>query len=350
METWEIVLILILATIALIVLGNPSSTLNLIDLLDNSIFQLSIIGLTLAVATVSPAVSVVAIATIVVVYYMRNLIKIQMVDVVDVVDVHEEPRLNMREEITTVETKTTTHQVEISDHNHAECGKAQAEAVAQAKAEVQAQAGGAAPAAEEGRNVNTKVEDKVVVEDALKEHEDRAPVMSVQQFKIPATAPFEEVRNNYQDTFPNPRSSGEGFQADSTDPQAETRGPAPQAGTPTYQPAKSGNVFSVDTNIFTRATPPPQGFNEPGAEPTFRPYEDAAGQFGIAETRPYSNPQKYETADFIPGDDMGSNNYVQHGLSIDDKITNLRNGIVASTAPPPNFDAISPVWASQPAR
>jgi hypothetical protein len=39
---------------------------------------------------------------------------------------------------------------------------------------------------------------------------------------------------------------------------------------------------------------------------------------------------------------MGDNANSQFGVSIDDKITNLRNGIVVGNDPPPNFDVVDP--------
>jgi hypothetical protein len=328
METWEIVFILVLVTIALIVLANHNVSLGFIQILDNSLFQLAIVGLTLAVAVASPAVAIVAIATIVIVYYVRNLIKVQLINVGDVSPMiveeesnsnstnQNEPRIIV-EETHTVET--TTKHVEVSN---GEC------------------------------KTNTKDEDEEVVEAALKEHEDRVTLSSSnmfgKNFKIPAPAPVEDAKPLDQEDFPNPRST-EGFQADSTDPLAETRGVAPQAGTASYLP-NGRNTFADDANIFTPGSAIPDGFNEAGAEPTFRPYSKSDGQYGIAERRPYSNLEKYESADYMPGKEMGDNTYSQFGVSIDDKITNLRNGIVVGTAPPPNFDEVVPQPASKPIR
>jgi len=324
METWEIVLILVLVTIALIVLANHNVSLGFIHLLDNSLFQLAIVGLTLAVAVASPAVGIVAIATIVIVYYVRNLIKIQLINVneaqppmiVEEEANQHEPRLII-EETHTVET--TTQHIEV---DKADC------------------------------KLNTKDEDEDVVEAALKEHENRVSLTSTsmfgKNFKIPAPAPVPDSKPLEQDDFPNPRST-EGFQADSTDPLAETHGSAPNAGTASYIP-NNKHTFSVDANIFTPGTTIPEGYNEAGAQPTLRPYTKSDGQYGIAELRPYSNLEKYETADYIPGKEMGDNSYSQFGVSIDDKITNLRNGIVAGTAPPPNFDVVDPQPSFKPIR
>ena len=92
METWEVVLILVLVTIAVSVLVKNDISVSLIDTLDNTIFQLAILATTLLLATVSPAVAIVAIATIVVVYYVRNLAKIQMIE-----PTSDEPRIELTE-------------------------------------------------------------------------------------------------------------------------------------------------------------------------------------------------------------------------------------------------------------
>jgi hypothetical protein len=330
METWEIVLILVLVTIALIVLANHNVSLGFIHLLDNSLFQLAIVGLTLAVAVASPAVGIVAIATIVIVYYVRNLIKVQLINtnespmIVEEEANQHEPRLIV-EETHTVET--TTQHIEV-DNNHAAHGSS-----SECK-------------------LNTKDEDEDVVEAALKEHEGRVTLTSSQMFgknfKIPAPAPVPDSKPLDQDDFPNPRST-EGFQADSSDPLAETHGGAPHAGTPTYVP-QGTHKFADDANIFTPGSTVPDGFNEAGAQPTLRPYTKSDGQYGIAEQRPYSVLGKYETADYIPGREMGENDFKQWGVSIDDKITNLRNGIVVGNAPPPNFDVVDPQPSYRPSR
>lgn len=324
METWEIVLILVLVTIALIVLANHNVSLGFIQVLDNSLFQLAIVGLTLAVAVASPAVGIVGIATIVIVYYVRNLIKIQLINtndaespmIVEQEANQNEPRLII-EETHTVETTTKHIEVDKTD-----C------------------------------KLNTKDEDEDVVEAALKEHEGRVSLTSSSMFgnnfKIPAPAPVVDAKPLEQDDFPNPRSA-EGFAADSSDPLAETRGAAPNAGTASYIP-NNKHTFADDANIFTPGSAIPDSYNEGAAEPTLRPYSKSDGQYGIAELRPYSNLEKYETADYIPGKEMGDNAYSQFGVSIDDKITNLRNGIVVGTAPPPNFDVVDPQPSHKPIR
>ena len=82
METWEVVLILALVTVSVLVLVQKDMSMSFIRVLDNTFFQLAILTGALAVATISPAVAIVAIATIVVVFYVRNLVKIHIVVIV----------------------------------------------------------------------------------------------------------------------------------------------------------------------------------------------------------------------------------------------------------------------------
>jgi hypothetical protein len=212
---------------------------------------------------------------------MRNLVKVQMVNVPVT---NENPRIRI--------TETTTKEIEI-----------------------------------EAENMNTRSEDVDVVEMVLSITGNAGSNDAVaKDFKVSAPVPIENAKVIDTAQVDDPRSSSEGFQADSTDPSAEIRGPAPHAGTPTYLP---GNV---DTDVFTPGTGLPDGYNEIGTFPTFRPYNEVTGQYGIAERRPYQNPQKRELADFI---------------SIDDKITTLKKGIAISPNPPPNFDEVMPPFASK---
>jgi len=346
METWEIVLILVLVTIALIVLSNHNVSIGFIHLLDNTLFQMALVGAALGISVLSPAVSIVSIATIVIVYYVRNLIKVQMINNSEQaptrpVSNDNEPRLIV-EETQTVETVTTkVVEIENKQKQHDDKHKQDETNLESVGADIHKV------------NLQTKKEDEDVIESALKEHENRvsvdSPSMIPTNFKVSSPAPVEDVKPLAQDTFPNPRSSGEGFQVDSTDPLAEVRGQAPHAGTPSYIP-DGNNRFDDGANIFTPAESPPIAFNEAGAEPTYRPYVKSDGQYGIRELRPYSNVQKYETADYIPGNDMGSNDFSVFGVSIDDKIKNLQNGIVPSSAPPPNFDQAVPQPQNKPIR
>lgn len=301
METWEIVLVLVLVTISLTMLVNQNVSLDLIKVLDNSLFQLLIVGLTLAVAIVSPPVAIVAIATIVVVYYLRNMIKVQMASSPEFLGNEEAPPSRMRVE----QTRTV---VEVS-----ECDSAQ-----------------------------TRPEDVDVIEAAMAESGGRIALNSAQlqpeNFKIPAPAPIEDIKPLAHEDFPNPRGS-EGFE--SSDPAAELQGSAPVAGTPTYV-APESNTLSVDAEAFMTGGAVPTAFNEALSPPAARPYNESAGQYAINRSRPYSGVEKREVANYVAGKDIGSNEYVQHGSSIDDKIKNLHNGVPVGNAPPPNFDLVTP--------
>jgi len=358
METWEIVLILGLVTISLMVLINHKLSSGVISILDNSVFQLAIVGLTLAVAVASPPVAIVAIATIVIVYYIRNLIKVQLIhntecqvpDEDDETKTDNEPRLVV-EEVKTVETTTTTQHIKIQ-----ESGEHDAQRVKNLHNMVNMHTGSNVPNIQaHSTNTpkepvpNTKPEDKEVVESALKEHQYRVSgesQMFAKNYKIPGAAPVPDIKPLEQDNFPNPRTSLEGFNAESSDPRVEVNGSAPKAGVSSFIPDNKA-VFSVDANIFTKGEPVPIEYNEMSAPPSNRPFSKNEGQYMINEKRPYSSSQKYELADFMPGNDMGSNDYTIFGLSIDDKITNLKKGIVTSTAPPPNFDEVVPASAQK---
>jgi hypothetical protein len=305
METWEIVLVLALVTVSLTMLINQNVSMGLIQVLDSPLFQLAIVGLTLAVAVVSPPVAIVAVATIVVVYYLRNVIKVEMASGAFE---EEAPPSRIRIE----QTKTV---VEVS-----EC--------------------------DNSSSLQTRPEDADVIEAAMAESENRVALNSAQLyqpvFKIPAPAPIEDIMPMAHEDFPNPRDAeSEGFE--SADPQAEIRGAAPPAGTPTYV-TNASNTFSVDAAAFMTGAAVPEGYNEATSQPAARPYNESAGQYSIASSRPYSGVQKRELAEYMAGKDVGSNEYVQHGESIDDKIHNLQNGITVGGAPPPNFDQVTPPY------
>lgn len=303
METWEIVLVLVLVAISLTMLVNQNVSMGLIQVLDSPLFQLVVVGLTLGVAVVSPPVAIVAVATIVVVYYLRNVIKVQMAT------------SNFEAEAAAVPSRIRVEQtkivVEVSDCGH-----------------------------------QTRSEDADVFEAAMAESENRVPLNSGQLhqhgFKIPAPAPIEDMTPMPHENFPNPRGSqAEGFE--SADPKAETRGLAPAAGSPTYISAAT-NTFPVDPAAFLFGDSAPQPYNEALSPSPARPYNESAGQYAINRTRPYSGVQKRELAEYMAGSDVGSNEYVQHGDSIDDKIRNLQNGITTGDAPPPNFDQVTPPY------
>ena len=311
-------------------------------LLDNSLFQLAIVGLTLAVAVVSPPVAIVAIATIIIVYYTRNLIKVQLItndescnkpveiSNNDDLQTTNEPRLFI-EEIKTVETTTRTqhlktHNIEIQDSSNNSQEEQQNK-----------------PVVPDNNNTNTKPEDVDVLETVLNEEEyrkNRGCPISPTQYKIPSVAPFSDIKPAEYDTIPDPRIGNEGFHVDSMDSQLEVNGKAPNAGSSSYL-SDNNSTFDVDTNIFTKSENVPVEYNELSAPPTYRPYSLSEGQYEINENRPYSSAQKYEVADFTPGNDLGSNEFAVFGESIDDKMSSLKKTVVISK-PPPNFDEVVP--------
>ena len=312
MDTWEVVLILILVTVALVVLSNQNISLDLIQILDNSLFQLVVLSLTLAVAIYSPPVAVVGIISIVIVYYIRNLSKVQLLNVNERTILIEEetnpnpPRITITEETTTIETTKT--KLEISDDGD--------------------------------YSENTRDEDLPSVENALSEHESRisldSPDLLPKEFKMSGTVPVYDSKMLDREDFENPRSSN--TQPEYKDHAEELYGVAPTTGTPNYLT----NDKSFEADIFSDSPVSPNGFNESALQPSFRPYDKNDGQYAINELRPYTYPQKQELADYIPGNDQGNNTFNNIGVSIDDKITNLTKGISVSSAPPPNFDQVSP--------
>lgn len=306
METWEVVLILALVTVAVSVLVKNDISVSLIDTLDNTLFQLAILAATLLVATVSPAVAIVAIATIVVVYYVRNLAKIQMIE-----PTSDEPRI----EVTEVKTMTMvgTPQINI------------VEATPVSKDTLPQVPHGATP----------PTDNSDVVATALGEHVSRPPQeqkLIGQRAKIGGTAPFESQPAPAHENFENPR--GEGFIADALDKQADFYGDAPTH--------VDGSLGSVDSDVFTPAPAKVEGSNEALLAPEVRPYNDNQGQYTIGETRPYTKVQKYELASFQPGADLGSNEFEPVGVSIDDKVANLSSAYMPSANPPPNFNNAAP--------
>jgi hypothetical protein len=305
METWEVVLILVLVTIAVSVLAKHDIPLSLISTLDNTIVQLVILGSTLAVATVSPAVAIVAMATVVVVYYVRNLAKIQMLPMQEPAD--DTPRIEVTEN--TVRTVKVVGEVPIS--------------------------AGTLPQS----NTPPPADNKDVVNNALKEHESRPPAnqpMIGQRATIGGTPHIPSQLPPEHEDFPNPR--GEGFSGEPLDTKAEFYGQAPVS--------TDGLTTAIDSDVFVQAGGHVDGYNE-GLAPTpdIRPFNDNQGQYTIGEVRAHSKPQKYELADFMPGSDMGSNEFAPVGISIDDKIANLQNSYMPSPTPPPNFNNAFPARA-----
>ena len=328
-------------------------------LLDNSLFQLAIVGLTLSVAVVSPPVAIVAIATIVIIYYLRNLIKVQLITNEENCDKPvetssnddsistNEPRLLIKE-VKTVETTTTrTQHLKIQGSgNNLDDEEQSVNDVQQSVNEEQQ------PGNEEQQNnlvvsnninKNTKPEDVDVLETVLSEEQyrnNRGCSISASQYKIPGAVPISDIKPFPYDIIPDPRVSSEGFEVDSMDSSLDVNGRAPNAGTSSYL-SNNNSLYSVDDNVMTKSEKAPVEYNELSAQPTYRPYSSSEGQYEINENRPYSSAQKYEVADFTPGNDIGTNEFTSFGISIDDKISSLKKTVVTSK-PPPNFDEVVP--------
>jgi hypothetical protein len=343
METWEIVFILALVTISLIVLVNHNVPASFINLLDNSLFQLAIVGLTLAVAVVSPPVSIIAIATIVIVYYIRNLIKVQLINNIETcVENNDEecckeesdnteksndaPQLIV-EEVKTVETTTTRQHVKVNNppvqQNNVDNDKNESNTP----------------------NENTKPEDMDVLESALKADHDKTTGCSTKlsNYKIPSPSPIQDIKQMEHemllenDIFSTPRNGNEGFTIEPINSKNVSYGTAPSPGTINYL-----TTNNIDLSVGTSGDKVIVGYNELSAPPTNRQFSNSEGQYEINETRPSSNPQKYEIANFFPGNDMGTNDFAVFGESIDDKISNLKSGIVVGSKAPLNFDEVVP--------
>jgi hypothetical protein len=121
--------------------------------------------------------------------------------------------------------------------------------------------------------------------------------------------------------------------------QASFNAPAPQANS-----AKTV-INEVDSEVFAKAGKVVP-HNEDNAKPTVRQYNDAAGQYPISEPRVESKPERYEQLDFMPMSDMGSNQFEKVGISIDDKMTILKKGLLPSSNPPPDYNMTVPPKAS----
>ena len=295
METWEVVLILVLVTISVSVLVQKDMSNTMISILDNTFVQLAVLGAALGVAVVSPAVAIVAIATIVVVYYVRNLAKLQMVTPTFE---DETPRIEVTEQ--TVRTMTVVGDVPVS--------------------------AGTLPQV----NAPPPADNKDVVANALKEHESRPPQHHLigQRSTIGGTAPMKNQNAPEHESFPDPRGSA--HESVPKDNMMSSYGPAPG---PSDLGKQEG--FSADVNDN----------DENRAQFSVRPYNDNQGQYNINEVRPNSKPGKYELADFTPGSEMGSNEFASSGVSIDDKVSNLQNVFLPSASPPPDFNNAFPARA-----
>jgi hypothetical protein len=124
MDTWEIVLILLLLTVSVLVISKHEIPLSFVTLLDNIYFQLIILGLTLALSTVSPASALVAVATVVIMYYVRNVVKIQIFQMTQQAQEEqlnnevEQPRIEITEEKRTNNISADDEALELALNPH----------------------------------------------------------------------------------------------------------------------------------------------------------------------------------------------------------------------------------------
>lgn len=306
MDTWEVVLILVLLTISISSIAKRYLPISLISVLDNIYFQLVILGLTLGVAILSPPVAIVAISTIVIVYYVRNLVKVEIAQDLRRLDRENEQRLN-EQRIEELE-KNQEPRIEIREETH---------------------------------TVTEIVANKDTIEAALKEHETRQPADSQTQVgnrsSLSGTPPVKQVEKSVHDEIPDPRGQQKGVE--SFDIKANNNSPAP-VGT------ERRPLMPVDSDVFTPSNHQVNGSNESKAPViTLRAYNDNAGQYDINESRPQGSVERYEIADYMPLKDSGANDFEPVGKSIDDKIKNLSRGIMPSSAAPPDFNKVLPTRA-----
>ena len=288
MDTWEVVLILVLLTISISVIANREVPLSFISLLDNTYFQLAILGLTLGVAVVSPPVAIVGIATIVTIYYIRNLVKIQIV------------RANRREE---------------QQERHDEQPRIEITEAVVTKTEI--------------------VANKDTIEAALKDHETKHPPQEEvgKRSSIGGSVPIDNHVTN-QVEIPDPR--GPQKNVESFDTHGNFHAVAPVG--------DDKKVLSpVDSDVFSPSSGKVDSSNEPTAiSGPIRAFNDNSGQYDIQESRPQGSVERYDVFDFMPMKDMGVNTFEPIGVSIDDKVSNLKHGSLPSSAPPPDFNKVLP--------
>jgi uncharacterized membrane protein len=303
MDTWEVVLILVLLTVSIAAIAKRDLPVSLINVLDNLYFQLAILGLTLGVALVSPAVAIVAISTIVIVYYIRNLVK---------VEIAQEMRRMERDN----EALLTQQRIADLEKNQ------------EPRIEIR----------EETKIVTELVANKDTIEAALREHETRQTEDSQAQIgsrsSIGGVPPTKQVEKEEHNEIPDPRGPQKGVE--SFDAKGNLNSAAPEG-------KNRRPLMPIDSQVFVSAYNPINGFNESkAAVATLRSYNENAGQFDLHESRPKGQVDRYEVADFLPLKDSGVNNFEPIGQSIDDKINTLSRGVLPSTAAPPDFDKVIP--------
>jgi len=324
MDTWEVVLILVLITIAITVIAKHEVPLGFIELLDNAVFQMAILGLTLGVAVVSPPVAITAIATIVIIYYIRNIVKLQLAAAISAAD----------SAATAIMLEDTSPRIEVHETEVVQTQTTVVETQSNEPAPVSA---GTLPVV----NKPHQVDNKDTVETALKEHEHRQPPegqrLIGRQTTQGGSAPIADMKPPAHEDMPNPRNTSPHPPVESFDTLASFHSMAPS-------PGKDTQLINskVDSDIFSDAPSTLEPYNEVSAAPAVRSFVDNAGQFNIGDNRPHSEPGKYEIADYMPASDMGQNSFQPVGVSIDDKINILKKGLMPVSAPPPDFNTAVP--------
>jgi hypothetical protein len=296
METWEVVLILALLTISILVISKHKVPMELITILDSPVFQIIILGLTLAASISSPAVAVVAVSTLVVVYYMRNVVKIQIVTA--------NTANAMPIQIAVVEEKRVTTIVNKDESVNT------------------------MPAPTNDKNSET-------IEVALKENNLRPPASNNQIIGTKASLntelPFPPEQVRPLEVFEDPRGKTKGVESFDSSASFNSKVQSSMV--------DRSIVPEIDSEVFRRAPKTPFAANENTiVENQMRNYGMNDGQYGIDEPRPFTIPVKYEVAGYSPDEVIGSNKFLQVGASLDDKITNMTRGKFVSSAPPPDFD------------
>jgi hypothetical protein len=292
MDTWEVVLILLFLSISILVIANRDVPLPLIEALDNTYVQLVVLACALSLAVLSPPVAIVAISTIVTVYYMRNVVKVQIMRMRRKAELEQEERMEK---------------------------EAQKAAIAAASASASASASHEEPRIEIRETTNTVTEiiaDKEAIEAALQEHES-------------------SDSDRTMGDMTNPRKIQSPTGVEAFDQTADNNSLAPTN-------SSRRALGAVDSPVFTASRETPMGYNELKAPKKLRGYRDNAGQYDLDEMRPLSDVERYETADYMPNRDMGDNKFVPVGSSIDDKVRILTSGVMPSAAPPSNINSVDP--------
>jgi hypothetical protein len=302
METWEVVIILALLTVSIIVISRHKVPTEAITFLDNTIVQIVLLGLTLLAAVASPAVAVVAVTTLVVVYYMRNVVKMQIVQANMGSKVNPQIAIIEEKRITTIVNKDTSNSKE---------------------------------------NMPSPVSSShsQTIETALRESNLRPPASNYEVIGTRASLnsqmpPSLEKTKTYA-TFTDPRGSVKNVEP--FDSQAQFN----------YNVQSSAIdrtiIPEIDSEIFKRYPYIPAPANENTAIANqMRNYAEDNGQYRIDEARPFTVPAKYEEANYNPDDFVGSNNFAPIGVSIDDKVRNMSRGKFVTGSPPPDFDKAVP--------